>query len=388
MGSTIEAFSLVLFWSCVAAIGFIYVGYPCVLAIIGLFINRSVHKADWEPSVSIVIAAYNEEEVIDATLANKLALDFPVDKREIIVVSDASTDHTNEIVSTYAGAGVRLLVQPERAGKTAALNVAANAADGEILVFADANSMYRPDTLRKLLRGFSDPRVGYITGRMVYVDQEGSLIGKGSRWFMRYESVLRRLESRVSSVIGVDGGVDAVRRELCRPMDPSMLPDFVLPLRVMAQGFRVVYDDDAIVEEKTLSEVDDEWQMRVRVSLRAFHALWSMRRLFNPFRYGLISFQLIAHKLLRYVVGIFQILALVANALLIGHHHVYAILFIIQVLFYCTAIVGFVPRRRSGDSWRIVGLPTFFCLVNGAALVGLWKFSQGKSQTVWTPRKG
>jgi cellulose synthase/poly-beta-1,6-N-acetylglucosamine synthase-like glycosyltransferase len=156
----------VVFWSCVVAIGFVYVGYPGVLAFVGIFINRGARKNDCEPSVSIVIAAHNEEAVIGATLANKLALDYPVGKREIIVVSDASTDRTEEIASMYCGAGVRLIIQRERAGKTAALNVAANAAGGEILVFSDANSMYRADTLRKLVRSFADPRVGYVTGRM------------------------------------------------------------------------------------------------------------------------------------------------------------------------------------------------------------------------------
>lgn len=380
-------FLLVLFWLSVAVIAFVYVGYPTFLAVLALVWNRTPRKASFQPTVSILIAAHNEESHIGETLANKLALDYPRELVEIIVVSDASTDSTNDIVRGFEDHGVRLIVQPERGGKTVALNVATKFATGEVLVFSDANSIYEADAVSKLVRNFADPKIGYVTGKMVYVDESGSLVGSGCSWFMRYENLLRRLETRVGSVIGVDGGIDAVRSRLYQPMDPEMLPDFVLPLRVIASGHRVVYESEALLKESALSHVSDEWQMRVRVTLRAFHALWKMKVLFNPFMFGFVSFQLLCHKLLRYWVGLFQIVAFTANALLVAYHPLYTLLFALQILFYSVAIAG-ILRNGLSEKLAFVKYPSYLCLVNGAAIVAFWRFLRSENQVTWNPRKG
>lgn len=375
-----------LFWTSIIGILAAYVGYPMVLAALSLVRRRPVQKSETLPNVSILIAAHNEDEVIEATLRNKLQLDYPSDKREILVISDGSEDRTEEIVRRFHDQGVKLLVQNPRQGKTAALNRAASEAVGEILVFSDANSMYRPDALRAIVANFADPRVGYVTGKMIYVDETGSVIGDGCSAYMKYENVLRDLETRVGSVVGVDGGVDAVRKALYEPMRPELLPDFVLPLSVVDKGYRVVYEPAAILMEQTLTNTSDEMRMRVRVILRSFHALWFMRRLFNPFRSGFFSVQILLHKVLRYAVGLLQILALVSNVFLGFRSPVYAALLAAQAAFYVLALVGFSLRRS--ETTGLVQYPYYLCLLNGASLMALWKFMKGENIAVWKPRKG
>lgn len=375
-----------IFWISAAGIIAAYAGYPAVLAAAAAVGGRRVAKADVFPSVSILIAAHNEETSIGATIANKLELDYPAGQLEVIVISDGSTDRTEEIVRGFAPRGVRLIVQNPRQGKTSGLNLAAAQALGDILVFSDANSMYRRDGLKHLVSNFADRTVGYVTGKMVYVDDSGSLIGSGCSAYMRYENVLRDLETRVGSVVGVDGGVDAVRKPLYEPMRADLLPDFVLPLRVVQKGFRVVYEPGALLMENSLTETSDEMRMRVRVILRSFHALWFMRALFNPMKSGFFAFQLFAHKALRYLVGVLQITTFGANAALAAGSHFYAALFGIQIVFYALAAGGFFFRRRTVSG--LLRYPYYLCLLNGAALMALWKFVRGEKITIWKPRKG
>ena len=258
---------------------YIYAGYPLLIALIALLKNKRVEKKDYEPNVTILIAAYNEADNIESTLKNKLSLDYPKEKLEIIVISDSSNDKTDDIVNQYEEKRVKLLRQEPRAGKTTALNMAVPEAIGEILVFFDANSIWAKDALKKLVRNFNDPSVGYVTGKMIYINPDGSTIGDGCSAYMKYENLLRSIETKLGSVVGVDGGIDAVRKELYQPMNPDQLPDFVLPLKVVEQGYRVVYEPEAILKEHSLKAPKDEYKMRVRVSLRALWGLWDMRHL-------------------------------------------------------------------------------------------------------------
>jgi glycosyltransferase involved in cell wall biosynthesis len=366
---------------------YVYAGYPLAAAVCAAIAKKRVVKGDDLPSVTILISAYNEKECIGATLENKLGLDYPGEKREIIVISDGSTDGTDEIVGAYASRGVRLLRQEPRQGKTAALNSAVPEAQGEILVFSDANSIYEPDALRRLVRNFSDPTVGYVTGKMIYRNPDGSGIGDGCSAYMKYENLLRRIETQVGSVVGVDGGIDAVRRILYQPMNADQLPDFVLPLKVIAQGFRVVYEPEAVLVEPTLQTTDDEYRMRVRVSLRALWALKDMRSLLSFRRFRLFAWQLWSHKALRYCCFIFLILAFVSNAALWRAHEAYKALFLIQSAIYL-AFVCQLALGLSGRSSKVLYLLHYFMLLNLASAHAFLKFILGRKQVVWTPRKG
>jgi len=382
--------SEVLFW-CLLALGiYPYVIYPVLVALLGRLRQRDV-RADvtFQPRITVITAAYNEARHIGPTVRNKLAQEYPADKLEIIVVSDASSDATDQIVAAIAANDkrVRLLRNETRAGKTAALNLAVPQARGDIIVFADANSIYRPDTLRKLAQDFADPEVGYVTGRMLYVNADGSLVGDGCSAYMRYENLLRAAETRLGSIVGVDGGVDAIRRELYRPMRPDQLPDFVLPLTVVEQGYRVVYEPGAVLTEETLSAQGQEYRMRVRVALRAFWALWDKRALLNPLRTGLFAWQLWSHKLLRYMSFVPLLIAVGLNWYLAPRGWIYVAGVLVQVLFAILVLAAAIDLRAVGRS-MLARLCYYFFLLNWASGVAFVRFVRGQKQVLWQPRTG
>lgn len=378
------------FWACLGWLLYVYAGYPAILVLLGRLVGRDVRKLACEPSISVIVAAFNEEREIERTVTNKLEQDYPPERLSVIVVSDGSTDKTDTIVEKLAarfGQRCQLLRQEPRQGKTQALNLAVARATGDVLVFSDANSIYAPDAVRRLVRNFADPSVGYVTGQMVYTTPDDNGIGEGSSSYMRYENWLRSLETRLGSVVGVDGGIDAVRRELYIPMRPDQLPDFVLPLNVVEQGRRVVYEPDAVLFEPALAFAADEFRMRIRVSLRALWALYDKRVLLNPFRNALFAWQLWSHKVLRY--GAFFPLAglVVFNALLIDDAHSYFWFFALQVLAYGLAALGHWLSHVPGVPSRAL-TPYYFVILNAACAVALWKFVKGQKMVVWKPRGG
>lgn len=376
-----------IFWGSLLLAGYVYFVYPVIAALLAGALKRRVNKGRITPRVSIVIAAFNEEAHIGATIENKLGLDYPKDRLEVIVASDGSTDATDGIVRGYAERGVRLMRQERRQGKTAALNMAVPMATGEIIVFSDSNSIYAPGALRELVSNFADPTVGYVTGKMVYVNKDGSVIGDGCSAYMKYENWLRALETSLGSVVGVDGGIDAVRKSLYSLMRPDQIPDFVLPLKVVEKGYRAVYEPEALLNENSLGGSSDEYRMRVRVSLRSLHALWDMRHLLNPAKYGLFSWQLLSHKVLRYGVFAFLGAMYVLNLALAGEV-LYRTVFVLQNLFYASALAGLYIEKNGKKNVRLFYIPFYFCVINLAAAHAFWKFLHNEKQAVWVPRKG
>src|SRR5690606_34030343 len=238
---------------------------------------------------------------------------------------------------------------------------------------SDANSIYAPDALRKLVRNFSDATVGYVTGKMVYTNPDGSMIGGGCSAYMKYENWLRDKDTAIGSIVGVDGGIDAIRASLFKTLKPDQLPDFVQPLKVVEQGYRVVYEPDALLKELALDNSDREYRMRVRVSLRALWALHDMRQLLNPTRFGLFSVQLISHKLLRYLAFVPLIWMAITNLLLLGKGGIYTVMFFGQIAFYVLAWLGY---RYDDQKHRPVylTLPYYFCLLNVASAHAAWRY--------------
>jgi len=376
-----------VFLSSLFMIAYIYFGYPLAVWLLSRIFNHKVKKSPYEPKVTILIAAYNEKKHIKATIENKLALDYPKDKLEIIVISDGSDDGADDIVRLHADRGVKLIRQEPRRGKTSALNLAVPQATGDILVFSDANSLYDRDSLRFLMENFADPTIGYVTGKMVYANPDGTTIGNGCSAYMQYENILRDIETRVGSVVGVDGGIDAVRKSLYREMRADQLPDFVLPLMVVEQGYRVVFEPRALLMEETLNNAEDEDRMRVRVSLRALWALFDMRNLLNPLKHGIFSLQLLSHKVLRYL-GILFIVGLYAsNIFILRRSLIFRLSFLAQNLTFAMAFAAHY-QEKNGKPSGLLFIPYYFFLINIAAGRALLKFLKGEKQVIWTPRKG
>ena len=385
-----------IFFFCILTLVYVYAGYPLLARLLGGMVRHRVWAAEpgeHLPSVTVLIAAYNEAAHIEATVRNKLAQDYPADQLDIIVISDESDDGTDDIVAgIMAGSGdphVRLIRQEPRAGKTSALNLALPEAAGEIIVFSDANSLYASDTLKNLVAPLADPEVGYVTGRMVYKAPDGSLTGEGCSAYMRYENNLRAWETDLGSIVGVDGGVDAMLRSIYRAMNDDQLPDFVQPLTVREQGYRVVYEPRALLYEDALADADDEFRMRVRVGLRAFHALKDKAALLNPFTYGLFAWQLWSHKVLRYLAFMFMAGALVSNLILSfrpEYSPSWSLLMVGQIIFYAMARYGHTMNRHGRQPPRLIGLIYYLCVLNLASALAFWQFLQGRKQVTWKPR--
>jgi len=377
----------ILFFVSIVTLGYVYVGYPILVFLIAKLKNKKVRKGVFQPYISILIAAYNEEDHIEETIRNKIALDYPKETMEIIVVSDGSTDRTEDIVRKYESQGVKLLRQIPRSGKTKALNMAVPQASGEILVFSDANSIYDGDTIRMLMRNFTDPSVGYVTGKMIYTNPDRTAIGDGCTTYMKYENFLRYYETQLGSIVGVDGGVDAVRKQLYQTMNPDQLPDFVLPLKVVEQGFRVVYEPGAILREASLNRSQEEYRMRVRVSLRSLWALWDMRQILSFKKLKLFAWQLWSHKALRYFCFLFLIGAYFFNMALWPEGGFYQVFFLMQNGAYVGALIALI-LERCGLKSSVLYVLSYFVLLNLASAQAFMKFILSQKRVMWEPRKG
>jgi cellulose synthase/poly-beta-1,6-N-acetylglucosamine synthase-like glycosyltransferase len=362
-------------------------GYPLLIAAIGRLRTRPVGRREWTPAVTILIPAHNEAACIGRTLENKLLQEYPSEKLQIIVVSDASNDGTDDIVRRYRARGVQLLRRDTRQGKAAALNEAVRHARGEIIVFSDANAEFAPDAVRRIVENFADVEVGYVTGSLNLRHRTGSLAGEGASGYMKYENWLRIAESRAGSVIGVNGGVDAMRRELYESVPADQITDFVLPLRVIAAGRRVVYDPRVRSYEEANEELGSEFRMRVRVALRALRGLWYMRRVLNPLRHPLAALCVLSHKVLRYWTFLFLIAALIANGMLALESHFFRWLLWLQALAYAVACLG-LSGRLPGTLRRVSSLPSYFLLSNAAFAVAAVRFLRGDAMATWRPRGG
>jgi cellulose synthase/poly-beta-1,6-N-acetylglucosamine synthase-like glycosyltransferase len=373
----------IVFWGSVAVVVYVYGGYPLVLLILGRRLaGAAVDPSVALPTVTLIVSVFNEEDCIAAKLDNCFQLQYPSSLLEIIVVSDASSDSTDSIVAGYAGSGVKLLRMEQRGGKTLGLNAGIERAGGEIVVFSDANAMYHADAITALVEPFADPHVGAVIGESSYVEPESDA-GRSESLYWRYETAIKRLESINGSVVGGDGAIYATRRSLYRSMPADALSDFVNPLQVVSSGYRCLYEPAALSWEETAEGFDKEFWRKVRIVNRAWRALMSMKGLMNPLRYGRFAWQLVSHKLLRWLVPVFLTVALAANALLIGEHVAYLATFAAQLLFYGLAATGALLRNRR-DLARLFYVPYYFCLVNLASIRGILEAYSGKTYTTWS----
>ncbi len=375
---------LIVFWLSLFLIVHPYVTYPLALRVWGAVRSRPVRRAPFEPTISVLVPAYNEVEVIAATLGALLAQDYPKDKLQILVVSDCSSDGTDDVVRSFADRGVELLRQAERGGKALGLNAAVRQARGELLVFCDANARFKPDALRSMAQNFADPAVGYVTGKLELESASGVTAGGGA--YLRFEEWLRAAETNVASVIGVNGGCDAIRRALYSDIPRELITDFVLPLRVIAGGHRVAFDPQAQSRETANEELGSEFSMRVRVALRALQGLVHMRRLLDPLRFPGTSFCLMSHKVLRYMAFVFLATALASNLVLAFGSTFYQVLLVLHLLCYGLAACGLLGIGRRMGTLAVA--PAYLLMTYWAFAVASWRFLRGQTMATWKPRSG
>jgi len=365
----------------IAVLFYTYIGYPVVLAVLGMLRKRPKPEIGQTPRISLLIAAYNEEVAIRRKIEQSLALEYPADKLEIVVVSDGSQDRTDEIVESIGDARVRLVRMNQRGGKTVAQNEGVKHCRGEIVVFSDATATYHPKALLYLAANYADPNVGAVSGRYKYFDPEDSSpTGLGSVAFWNYENVIKLMQSRIATLTGCSGCIYSVRRSNYVPLWRDACSDLVEPLCIVRNGYRVAFEDRALAYEETTRNSTQEFRMRVRVATRGMRGLLSVPELLHPWRHPWLAFQLVSHKVLRWMVPILLLLILVGSGAN-WDSLAWRAVFLAQVLFYVFVLTSvFVPFHRR---WKALGLPLFFCTLNAAALVGLLEISRGRKFTTW-----
>jgi len=364
-----------------------YCGYPALLFLLASAVQawrdltylwrRTDRRCRWEglPSVSVIIAAHNEEAVIEAKLRNTLVLRYPRERLEIIVGSDGSDDATEDIVRRFADQGVRLLAFHERRGKLSVLNDCVREAKGEILLFSDANTMLEPDALTRLVRHFADPGVGVVCGELRLQGERRETA------YWHFEVTLKFLESRLDSALGANGAIYAMRRALY-PFPPKHLitDDFVIPMMARMRGYRIRYDPEALAHEEVTGNAGHEFRRRVRIGAGNFQALWCCRSLLLPWK-GFVSLCFWSHKVLRWFTPFLLVTGLVASLCMIrtlpGR-----VLVAAQAGFYLLALLGHL-LTRVGLHLTLLRLPGYFLLINAGLACGLFELLLGRQKAAW-----
>ena len=377
---------LVIFWSAFAIIAYTYALFPCLVFLRGRFLPKPFQSKDIAPHVNIVIAAHNEQHSIAAKIENLRELEHPAEKTQIIIASDGSTDETEPIVAKYVSANLKLLALP-RQGKAGVLNAALQECHAEIVVFSDANSMFRPDALKNLLAPFADDTVGGVAGDQRYIKRSASsATDEGERSYWGFDRFLKLYESRAGNVISATGSIYAVRRSLIREVAEGVTDDFAISTDVVAQGKRLVFALDAASFEPVAERSSDEFDRKVRVITRGFRSLLLRRNLFNPFRFGFYSVQILSHKLLRRL-AVFPLIAIfISSWALSNHGWLYLAATVAQTAVYGLAAAGFLLANSIGRK-KIFAIPAYFVLVNAACLVAFLRLLLGKKIVVWDPQR-
>jgi cellulose synthase/poly-beta-1,6-N-acetylglucosamine synthase-like glycosyltransferase len=335
------------------------------------------------PSVTILVTAYNEEKCIRGKLDNISRLDYPRELLNTIVVSDASSDATEEIARHFDPAHVSVLRVEGRQGKTACQNAGAAVARGDILVFTDATTQLDPGALRGLVENFAASDVGCVAARPIYLSTENAT-SQGCESYWTYELRLRAAESSFGCLIGVSGCLYAVRRSAYVPIDPALISDFVIAMKMREQRLRTVLAANATCFEHTLDRGSRELAMRVRVALRSMHALIQERRFLNPWRYGSLAWALWSHKVLRYASPVLWITALAANIRLAGDSFFYRVLLVAQCVLILAGVLGFFLQGKR-STLGIFGQPYYFLLTNVASLIATLRYLKGDRMVTWKP---
>lgn len=387
----------ILFWICLFIVFYTYIGYGLVLYVL-VKAKEMFHKqkaftlpTDEElPEVTLLVAAYNEEEVVDEKMRNSLALDYPKGKLKWLWVTDGSNDGTNEKLKAYPE--TEIVYQPERQGKTAALNRAIERVKTPIVVFTDANTMINREAIREMVRAFMDEKVGCVAGeKRIAVKEKDNAASGGEGIYWKYESALKRLDGKLYSAMGAAGELFAIRTELFEKMEKdTLLDDFILSLRIVQRGYKIAYCSTAYAMESGSADMKEEEKRKVRIAAGGLQSIWRLRALLNPFRYGTVSFQYVSHRVLRWSVTPIALFALiplnVVLATLDTGHSLYKIILLLQILFYGMGLWGYYLSTRQIKN-KILYIPYYFLFMNINVIRGAFYLRKRKGNGAWEKAK-
>ena len=377
---TVDVIAETIFWTAAAVTFYVYVGFPLLLLVLRRFASRPVARRSTEPTVSLLVAAYNEADVIEAKIRNALALRYPADKLEVAIACDGPKDGTTAIAQRVAseigGGRVRVFAYPVNRGKLHVLNDTVPQLSGEIIALSDAASMLNEDAISRLAENFADPTVGAVSGVYRVVSGDQTALGHQEDLYWKYETFLKEAEGDVSSILGCHGALYALRRSLYPfPTPTTINDDYVIPMRIVQRGFRVVYDPRAEATEEAHEMAG--FSRRVRIMTGNFQQLSELKSLVRPLRVGPLFFFL-SHKAGRLVVPVAMLAMLIANAFLLDEL-LYRALFALQLTFYGLVALGAIVRLRP----KILRLPYYFCMINAAAFIGMYYALRGGRTLAW-----
>ncbi len=382
----------VIFWTALSIVGYTYVGYGALLWLL-VRLKRAVRgrprptmPGEW-PAVTFLVAAWNEEDFILDKLHNTQQFDYPADKLTILVVTDGSTDRTPALVAGWREGPFPVVLehQPERRGKIAAVARVMPLVQTPIVVFSDANTHVNPQAIKNIVRHYERPEVGAVAGeKRIAVAEKGDAPGAGESTYWKYESALKRLDSELYTVVGAAGELFSIRTGLYEPVPlDTIVEDFYLTTRIAMRGYRVVYEPQAHATERQSATIEDELKRKIRIAAGGLQAAWRLRSLLNPFRYGLLTFQYVSHRLLRWTLAPLALpLIFVTNAWLAPAHPTYAVLFGLQCGFYLLALAGKLMAHRP-LRFKFLFVPYYFCVMNYAVYRGFFRLLSGKQSVLW-----
>jgi poly-beta-1,6-N-acetyl-D-glucosamine synthase len=378
---------LILFWTGVFIVMYTYLGYGFVIYLLSKFKSHPkflTQDDDALPEVTLLIAAYNEEQFIEDKIANTLSLDYPQNRLSVFIVTDGSTDNTPSLVKKSHA--VKLFHEPQRKGKIHAVNRVMKWVTSPIVIFSDANTLLNKEAIKNIVRHYQDPSVGGVAGeKRIYKKQEDNASGAGEGLYWKYESFLKRKDSEVYSVVGAAGELFSVRTALYKePEENIIIEDFYLSLGIAARGHRFIYEPDAYALETASESVSEEWKRKVRICAGGFQAMLKLKELLNPFKHGILSFQYISHRVLRWSLApLFLPIIFLTNLwLAINASAFYSLTLIAQVGFYCIAFLGYTWRDKH-ISIKGFFVPYYFTVMNLSVYAGFARFRKGQQSVVW-----
>ncbi|MBP3552730.1 MAG: glycosyltransferase family 2 protein [Bacteroidaceae bacterium] len=389
----------IIFWAFVALVFYTYIGYGIVLYLMvkvkELFVKQKKNSLPDEadlPEVTLLVAAYNEEAVVKEKMENSLALDYPAQKLHFLWVTDGSTDQTNILLEHYGR--VKILYQSERQGKTAALNRAMDYVETPIVVYTDANTMVNRNAIREIVSCFQDNKVGCVAGeKRIIVKDKDNAAGGGEGLYWKYESTLKRLDGRLYSAMGAAGELFAIRTELFEKMDTdTLLDDFILSMRIVKRGYKIAYCAEAYAIESGSADMAEEEKRKVRIAAGGLQSIWRLRELLNIFKYGIVSFQYVSHRVLRWSVTPVALFALFPLNVWLAINSAsssscgYGVLLIAQILFYLAAYWGYALSKRQIKN-KFLYVPYYFVFMNINVLKGAFYLKKKKGSGAWEKAK-
>lgn len=374
----------ILFWTFLFLITFTYLIYPVLIIFISRFVSPPSKLALSEyPTVAMVVPAFNEEDHLPEKINNCLTIDYPQDRIEFIFGSDGSDDGTNDILESKSNRSIRAFIYPEREGKIKVLNKLIKMTQAEIILLSDANTIYQPESVKILVKHFSDKAIGGVCGKLRLINPSSTSGGTGESLYWRYENLIKEAEGKISSVISANGAIFAIRRALYEPLREDIIvnDDFANTLNILRKNKRVIYEPQAIATEYTSPDIESELIRRIRISALNFNAMPDLIRFLRP-KYGFPALALFSHKILRWLVPFFGFGMLISNYLILGQGGLYPYLFAGQVLIYLASLLGYLGEKffnRSG-----IFLPFYYlALMNIALVIGLWRSITGTQKGAW-----